>query len=130
MRSILSQTETGRVLLRSAQNKKLTPQEREWVIKTIVEQAISTDVQLKIQDYPLLLNEIIYLFPSEEPMKVRLSGFYLYLIILFFYLTLVFVLNETWLIYCLYLFLCFGIYIGLLFHCTAKKRQSKWKIIH
>lgn len=70
----MKETHNGRWLLQY-RNKQLSDSHRNSLIKEIVEEALSSGIQIRIHDYPLLLEEIVWLFPSEENLKVIFLGF-------------------------------------------------------
>lgn len=74
--TLLKESQSGRLILQYEQtNKNLTTDHRNSLIKIIVEEAITNQIPIRIQDFPLLLNEIVWLFPSEKSVQVTNTVF-------------------------------------------------------
>lgn len=71
MVNILQESQSGRSILEyEKKTKNLTVDHRNSVIKIIVEEAISNQIQIPINDFSLLLNEIVWVLPSEKTVQV------------------------------------------------------------
>lgn len=72
MVNILKEYPSARPLLEHKnKNKNLTTDHRNSLIKIIVEEAVSNQIPIRIQDFPILLNEIVSVFPSEKDVQVN-----------------------------------------------------------
>ncbi|XP_058976925.1 uncharacterized protein LOC101889627 isoform X3 [Musca domestica] len=68
--NILKEYPSARPLLEHKnKNKNLTTDHRNSLIKIIVEEAVSNQIPIRIQDFPILLNEIVSVFPSEKDVQ-------------------------------------------------------------
>ncbi|XP_037815764.1 uncharacterized protein LOC119606390 isoform X3 [Lucilia sericata] len=68
---ILKETAGGRAIL-EYRTKKLTIDQRDFLIKIIVEEVMCSQIIIRVPDFPLLVNEIVSIFPSEK----EVQGYY------------------------------------------------------
>ncbi|XP_037811933.1 uncharacterized protein LOC119603813 isoform X2 [Lucilia sericata] len=67
---ILKETVGGRAML-ECRTKKLTIDQRNLLIQIIVEEAMCRQIIIRVREFPLLVDEIVSIFPSEKDVQMQ-----------------------------------------------------------